>query len=463
MENLIFSFNAFVIIYYSILNSFYTVFFVLSLIHTFSFIRKLKFYYIKEIKEYKNLPPISIIIPAYNEASSIGKTVKSVLQLEYEYKEIIVVNDGSNDNTIEVLTKEFNLVELPFYIYRQRVKSSFPKRVLVSKEYKNLIVIDKDRGGKSDSLNCALNLAKYPYVCTMDADTICERDSLLRLVRRILESKYPVKALGGVVRVLNGVKLENGYVKEIDLPRKLLPNFQIIEYIRAFFFGRLGIEQIRGTTILSGAFSLFERETLIKLGGFSNNTVTEDLEIILRIHKYYQKKGEPYYVGFIPESLCWTIVPETISDLGRQRRRWHLGLLQNLWIYRDMIFNPKFGSIGIIVFPFYILEALGPAVEIIGFPIILISYMIGILSFEYLKLFLFLAIVYGVFLSVGGVFLEELNYKRYPGWRHLLKLILFGIAENFGYRQLCNFFRFIAIIQFIVGFRRWELVERKEI
>lgn len=457
----IYFFNIFVGIYYFSLNSFYTFFLILALVGTLIYLKKLKFFYIKELLNYQALPPVSIIIPAFNEERVIVTTVKSALDLNYPYFEVIVINDGSTDKTLEVLRQEFDLVPLPFFVYRMIIKTERIKTIYISKKYPNLTVIDKERKGKSDALNCGLNYAKYPYVCTIDADSIIERDSLLRIVRKVIDSSEPVVAIGGVVRVINGINLKNGEIEKIDLPKSTIANFQIVEYIRAFLFGRLGIDIIGGTSILSGAFSFFSREALIRVGGFSSDTVAEDFEIVVRLHKYYKGLGEPYKITFIPDPVCWTIVPESIGELYKQRKRWHLGLLQTLFKHRDMFLNPKYGVIGLIMFPYYLLEAVGAVVEVIGIPVVLLSYYLGIINYEFLKIFFTLAIVYGIFLNVGGIFLEEISFKRYPGWNHLFRLLLFGIMENLGYRQLTSFFRLIATIQFLFGYRRWDVVKKE--
>jgi len=460
LKELILLFNYFVGFYYFSLNTFYSLFFILALIGTFIYLKKLRYYYITELKAYQSLPPITIVIPAFNEESVIIRTVKSALEVDYPFFEVIVVNDGSTDNTLEFLKSEFSLVELPFFVYKKTIPTAKVKRVFISEKYENLIVIDKERKGKSDALNCGLNFSKFPYFCTLDADSILEKDALLRLARKIIDSDKPVIALGGVVRVLNGVEFKNGHLEKIELPRSTLANFQVVEYIRAFLFGRYGIELIRGTSILSGAFSLFQKEALIRVGGFSSNTVAEDFEIIVRLHKHYREIGKPYYIGFIPDPVCWTLVPEKVFELSKQRRRWQLGLLQTLWLNRRIFFRPKYGVVGMLIFPFYLFEAFGATIEVVGYPVVILSYCLGIIDINFFKLFLVLAILYGVFLNVGGIFLEEMSFKRYPGWNHLFRLLIFGVAENFGYRQLTSLFRLIGTLQFILGYRRWEVVKK---
>lgn len=304
LKDFLIGFNYFIGSYYATLNTFYTILLLLSFLAIVEYLKYLRFYNFHELKLYPQLPPVSVIIPVYNEEEVILRTIHSALSLDYPYFEIIVVNDGSTDETWKILTERFQLKKLPFFIYRKTLQTAEVRGIYRSLLYPNLLVVDKERGGKFDALNCGLNFAQYPYVCTVDADTVLEVDSLLRLGRKILESEVPVLALGGVVRVLNGVKLQEGKVSTIELPKKALPIFQIVEYIRGFLFGRLGWERLKSTLILSGAFSLFNREALLQVGGFNNLTVTEDFEIVLRLHKHFREKKEDYYIGFLPDPVC---------------------------------------------------------------------------------------------------------------------------------------------------------------
>lgn len=460
LTNFIIFFNYTVGFYYVILNTCYTLLLTLSLIMILKYLNRLKYSPLYEIIKYSSIPPISIIISAFNEKNTIINTLNSAIKVNYPFLEIIVVNDGSTDNTLDLLIKNYKLKKSIFFIYRQKIKTKQIKGLYYSELYPNLIVIDKEQTGKADSLNCGINVSKSPYLCSVDADSTLEKDALIRLTRKIVESRSPVIALGGVIRILNGIKIEDGEIKDIELPRKCLPVFQIVEYIRGFLFGRLGWETLKGSFILSGAFTLLKKDAVIEVGGFFSNTVTEDLEMIARLHHHYRLKKEPYYIGFIPDPVCWTEVPEKISILGKQRRRWHLGLLQTLWIYKKMLFNPRFGRIGILVMPFYLLEALGAIIETLGYPIVILSYLFGLLNIQFLILFITLAIVYGIFLSVGGIFLEEMSFKRYPKWSHLFRLLIYGVLENFGYRQLISFFKFIATFQFLFGYKKWEYVHK---
>jgi len=327
----------------------------------------------------------------------------------------------------------------------------------------NLLVIDKARGGKADALNSGINASKCPYFCSVDADSLLEKDALIRIMTPVIESGKPVIACGGVVRILNGVELEDEItIKKVDLPRNRLILLQIVEYLRGFLFGRVGWDALNSLLILSGTFSLFHKHTVIEAGGFMVGNVSEDMEMIVRLHRLKRDQKKPYQIRFISDPICWTEAPETMKMLARQRRRWHLGLIQSISQNKIMLFNPRYGTIGTVVMPYYLFfEIIGPIIEVIGYVVVLLSYVMGLLSIRFLMLFFTLAIFYGVFLSTAGIFLEEITYRRYPRWRHMFRLLLFGVFENFGYRQINSFWRLQAVLNYLIGRTGWEYVQFK--
>ena len=459
---LIIGVNYFIGIYYGIVNLIYTILLVISLSVVLRHIRRIKYSPIKDFIASPETPPISILIPAYNEERIILRTIRSALSVNYPFFEVIVINDGSTDETLPTLIHTFNLRRID-RAYRNILKTSPVRGFYYHPEMPNLLVVDKENGGKSDSLNCGINLSRSPYFCTVDADSILEENALIKLITPVVESTVPVIACGGVVRGLNGIELKNGGIEEINLPRSGLAMFQIVEYIRAFLFGRVGLDAMNGILILSGAFSLFRKEAVVEAGGYRVKNVTEDMELIIKLHKHNIEKKNPYRIKFISDPVCWTEVPENLRMLGRQRRRWHLGLMQSILQYRSVMFNPKYGKLGLVIFPYYFLvELLSPVVEIIGYVVVFLSYFFGLLSFHFLILFLTLAIFYGIFLSTAGIYLEEITYRRYPKWSHLLRLLFYGVLENFVYRQINSLWRFQAVLQYLVGMRKWEYVEKGE-
>jgi cellulose synthase/poly-beta-1,6-N-acetylglucosamine synthase-like glycosyltransferase len=457
---LLLGFNYFVGFYYGIVNLVYTILLSISIFVILGRIKRIKYSQAKNLGSSPEIPPISILLPAYNEEKVVVQAINSVLSLNYPMFEVIVINDGSDDRTLENLVSIYKLRKVDL-VYRNIIKTRPVKGFYYNSELPNLIVIDKENGGKADALNCGINASKSPYFCSIDADSLIEKDALSRLITPVMESTTPVIACGGVVRVLNGTKVKDNLVKEIDLPKSMLALFQIVEYLRAFLFGRVGWDALNSILILSGTFSLFNKSAVVSVGGYKRENVTEDMELVLRLHKYHINERKPYKIKFIPDPICWTEVPENLKMLGRQRRRWHLGLIQSIVQYR-MLFNPRYGKLGLIILPYYfIFEMLGPIIEILGYIVVPLSYLFGLLSTDYFLLFLFLAIFYGIFLSTIGVFLGELTYRRYPKWSHLFRLLIYGVLENFGYRQMNSYWRFQSIILFMFGRKKWEHVEDK--
>ena len=295
-------------------------------------------------------PPISIIIPAYNEATTIVSSVRSMLQLIYFKFEIIVVNDGSQDATLEVLKQEFDLHAFP-QSYHAQLKTQPIHTIYRSARYPELCVIDKANGGKADSLNAGINLARYPLFCGVDADSILQRDSLQQVVRPFLLDPQVV-ATGGTVRIANGCEVHDGFLTKINLPSNIWALFQVVEYIRAFLFGRLGWSKLGGMLIISGAFGLFRKETIIEIGGYRTGTIGEDMELIVRMHRLLRRAKRPYKIVFLANPICWTEAPEDLRTLKTQRVRWERGLSESLAANIGLMFSRNGGVPGWMAFPF---------------------------------------------------------------------------------------------------------------
>ncbi|RJP21307.1 MAG: glycosyltransferase [Candidatus Abyssobacteria bacterium SURF_5] len=450
--------NYLVGIYYGLTNLIYTSLLTIALIIILRHIKRIKYSSFREFSLSPQTPPISILIPANNEEKNITASVSSALGINYPFFEVIVIDDGSTDSTLQNLINAFDLKKIDL-IYRDVIKTAPVKTFYYNPQLPNLLIISKEKGGKADALNCGINICHSPYFCSVDADSVLERDALLRLIMPILESGKRIIACGGVVRALNGSEVINGAVEKVNLPRTILALLQIVEYLRAFLFGRVGLDALNATLILSGTFSLFDKQAVIEVNGFSTDTVTEDMELIVRLHRKQVEKERPYQIKFISDPVCWTEVPEKLSLLGRQRRRWHLGLIQSVLKHKIMLLNPKYGALGLFVMPYYFfVEMLSPIVEVFGYIIVIGCYFLHVISLEFFLLFLTLAIFYGTFLSTASIFLEELTYRRYPLWRHLFTLLLFGILENFGYRQVNSVWRMQAFFNYIIGRREWEYV-----
>ena len=405
--------------------------------------------------------PITVLVPAYNEAAGVVDSVRSVLSLDYPQHEVIVINDGSTDDTLARLEREFRLRRRDVVFRKVLEAEGAIRGIYHSTTSPNLLVIDKEHAGKSEALNAGINLSRYPLFCTIDADTLFQENALLRVVRPFLEDPDRVIAVGGQVRVANGCKIERGRIVEPRLPSSILAAFQVVEYLRAFVASRLGLSALNNLLILSGVFSLFRKDVVVEAGGYRAGVVTEDMELVIRLHRLMREEQRRYSVVFLPDPICWTEVPETLGSLARQRGRWHRGLIHSLWLHRQILWGKHSGSLRWFGFPYYFFfEFMGPIVELIGYIIIPIAYFMGFLSPVYFWAFLFLAVTSGAFLSISAVFLEELSFGLYRSWGDFAQMVGIGILENFSYRILTLFFRLGALVDMILGRGSWGKQER---
>ncbi len=405
--------------------------------------------------------PISVVVPAYNESSSIVTSVKALLQLEYPQFELVVVNDGSSDDTLEKLIEEFDMQPFP-EAYRARVPCKEVRGVYRSTRARNLRVVDKQNGGsKADAANAGINACRYPLICVVDADSVLQPDSLRRVVRPFLEDPTTV-AVGGTVRIANGCTVRQGFLEKVALPRNFLALVQVVEYLRAFLFGRMGWSPMNALLIISGAFGLFHKETLVEAGGYDPAAVGEDMELILRLHRLMKAKGRPYRITFVPDPVCWTDAPENLRDLKSQRVRWQHGLGQALFLNKSLMFNRKGGAVSWVAIPFYLIfELFGPIIEIAGYLFIITCAFMGWLAWPEAMIFLGLAIGLGVLLSTSAIMLEELSFHMYPRIGQLVTLYAVAILENFGFRQLTAVWRFQGLVRWLRGREhKWEALTR---
>ena len=455
LQKSVIGFNRYVIYYFITLNSVYLLLFLVSLMEVVRFVRRTFFSDYQQILKSEMTLPISIVVPAHNEERGIVDTVRSLLQLNYGEFEVLVVNDGSKDGTLEQLVRAFNL-RTTDRIYRRTLPTQKVRGIYASLEVPNLTVVDKEQGGKSDALNAGINLSRYPLFCSVDADSVIEENALLRVVKPFMEHPEEMVAVGGIVRIINGCEVRDGRVVKIGLPRRVLPVFQVVEYLRAFLSGRIGWSVLRSLLIISGAFGLYKKSEVIAVGGYDSNTDTEDLELVVKLHEGLKKRKVKYRIVFVPDPVCWTEVPEKFKTLLMQRNRWHRGLLQSFRLHWRMLLNPKYGVIGTLALPYFLLfEMLGPFVEVLGYLSVILARLLGILNMEFFLLFLLVAVFYGVFLSIAAVLLEEISFRRYPAWEDLARLIWYAIWENLGYRQLLALFKVKAFFDFIRRRRRW--------
>jgi cellulose synthase/poly-beta-1,6-N-acetylglucosamine synthase-like glycosyltransferase len=439
-------YQQFVLAYFAVLNLLYALFGYLGLRSVIVYSRELPQVALKDLLERDFYKPVSILVPALNEEVGIVPSVRSLLSLHYPEFEVVVANDGSSDRTLPMMIEAFALVEVP-QIYRRQLDTLTVRRVFRSLRHPNLTVIDKENGGRADALNAAVNLARYPLVCQVDADSLLDAEALLRASRLFIEDET-VMAVGGTVRPMNGAVVREGQVMEMRLPRKWIERFQVLEYVRAFFTGRAGWSRFGALLIISGAFGVFRREAVLEAGGYATDTVTEDMELVMRLHQRYRQAGTPYRIIFSPDPICWTEVPSDLRTLRRQRNRWHRGLMETLWRYRRMTLNPRYGVVGMVGMPyFWLFEALSPVIEVTGYLLLPIMFVLGIAEPSFVALFVVLALLYGILLSEMAVGIETMLLSRYPRVRDRLMLFAAAFLEFLGYHQILAVERLVSMFQ----------------
>ncbi|MBA5729225.1 glycosyltransferase family 2 protein [Aerococcaceae bacterium INB8] len=408
----------------------------------------------------KVMKPISIVVPAYNESAGILNSIYSLLNLNYTQTEIIIVNDGSTDDTQEKVLKEFKLIPV-FEAIRVQIPSKKIKQVYQSTVHTNLFFIEKENGGKSDALNAGINLAHYPYICSIDGDSILHRDALFSIMTPISASNGQIIAAGGTIRVANEMNVELGDFKEPKIYSKPLILIQVIEYVRSFLIGRISLSQFNLLLIISGAFSIFERQWVIDVGGYSTDMIGEDMELVVKLHRLIKERGVDKKIISIPDPICYTEAPNKLAILRRQRRRWHQGLLSSLLRHKDMLLNPKYGAIGMISLPYYwFVEAMGPVIEFLGVFYVILTFFFGQVYFEFIIMLSAFFLIYGGIYTIGALLLDSYTINGYVSTRALFRMVIISMTEVFWYRPLNIFWRLEGIYQTLKGNTEWGEMER---
>jgi cellulose synthase/poly-beta-1,6-N-acetylglucosamine synthase-like glycosyltransferase len=437
-------------------------------------------------------PPLSIIVPAYNEEKTIVESLSSLTRLRFPRMEIIVVNDGSTDRTLGTLIDAFGFrrMEITYEdrITTQPVRGFYEKQHGLPKNVTRWVVVDKANGGKADALNAGINASACPLFVSMDADSVVDESALLQAFRVMLQDERVV-AVGGQVALANGCHVREGRVEEVGLPASSLARFQVVEYTRSFSVGRTALSRLNSILIISGVFGIFRKDVVIKVGGYltrfltaklvheyvgnSRDTVCEDMEIIVRIQRYIREKRLPYRVSYTPQPLCWTEAPENLASLGKQRNRWMRGLIETLVYHRALLFNPRYGSLGWFACPFFLLfELVGAPLEFFGYLVLPILYALDLMSTKFLLLFFLVSVAYGTLVSVSALVTSawseggglthcaESALLRYRSPRQLAVLLLYAVIENLGYRQLTLWWRIRGFWAYCRSEKGWEKFER---
>lgn len=448
--------------YFFVLNGIYLVQGLVSLRLLRQYVRRLNGQDYRTLVQHHCLPPISILIPCYNEEHTCSDMLHGLSALHYPEYEILLINDGSSDGTLAHLQREFAL-EPALHPNPSYLKTQTVHEVYRSRKMPRLWVIDKDNGGKADALNAGLNYCQTPFYCAVDADTLLEPDALTRIVYPFMAQRQTI-AVGGIVRILNGSRVENHQIKEVRLPQNLWARLQILEYLRAFLGARISWNLLGGSLIVSGAFGLFRHSVVLEAGGYATDTVGEDMELVVRLHRFCREQKRPYAITFVPDPVAWTQCPESLSDLYGQRERWQRGLVQSIWRHRKMLSNGRYGMVGHLSYPYYFfLEMLGPVLELAGYGLFLWLWWIGKISWGYALSFFLAAFGLGMLVSLLSLLLSEMNTRRFQSSSDLWRLLGMAVLENLFYRQLLSIWRSVGLFRALRGSQNWGNIRRQKL
>ena len=407
---------------------------------------------------------VSVVMPAFDEEASVVGSVSAMLALRHPRHEVVVVDDGSRDATFALLREAFDLVEVP-----RRLTDEVPVRGAVRSVHvprggrSPLVVVRKDNGGRADAVNAGINAARHELVCITDADSVLDPDALLTVSRPFADDPLRVIATGGAVRAVNGSELVGGRVVGVRMPRGWTARFQVVEYLRAFCVGRSGWSRLQSLVLISGAFGMYRRDVLVEVGGLDATCIGEDFELTLRLHRYMREAGRDHRVVFVPEPASWTEVPATAAVLARQRRRWQRGLAETLWRHRRMVGNPRYGRIGLLALPYYVLfELVAPVIELVGVVLTPLAVGLGVVPWEAALLLMALCYGYAVVVTVAALLVEELSFHRSQRWRDLGRGLAAAVLENCGHRQLTALWRVQGLWSLLRGQRQvWGAMDRQ--
>ena len=409
-------------------------------------------------------PSLSVIAPAYNESRSIVDNIRTLLSLYYNNYEVVVINDGSSDDTLEKIKDAYDLEKVNYYFdYRlpcERIRGVYKSK---NRSFKRLTVIDKQNGGKADTLNAGLNVCRNDLVVSIDADSIMEPDALLKLVKPFMEAKEKrVIGAGGVIRIANSCEVVGGHIKKINLPKQFLPRAQVMEYTRAFLMGRMAWSELDGLLLISGALGMFDREIVIRAGGYSTKTVGEDMELVVRIRRYMADNGLDYDVVYIPDPLCWTEVPANWKVLARQRSRWTRGTMETLYTHRKLFFNRKYKKLGMLGYPYWLLfEYLAPIIEFLGILWFFFLVITSKLNWPFFLLLTGFVYFFAVSLSIWAVLFEEITFHKYERRRDVIRLMGTAFLEPLFYHPMVMLMSIKGNIDKLFNKKSWGKMERK--
>lgn len=454
----------FILLYSGLLFLTYFILSSVSAREMINYLRKNSFIDYRDILTAPSAPSISIIAPAYNESKTIVENIRSLLNIHYVNFEVIIINDGSKDNTLQLIIDAYELEKVP-YAYDQKLPCKDIRGVYKSRipSLSKLTVVDKVNGGKADALNAGINISRYELFAAIDVDCILEYESLLKMVKPFMEERgnRQVIAVGGVVRIANSCEVQDGKIIQVNLPKQMIPRVQVLEYIRAFLLGRMAWSRLNGLILISGAFGMFDKKIAVAAGGYNHKTVGEDMELVIRMRRYMEERHKKYRVVYLPDPLCWTEAPDNLKILSKQRNRWTRGTAETLWLHKKLIFNPRYGFLGTISMPFWFLfEWLAPIVESLAFFYLIVMTFLGIINVELFITLFFLIYAFAILYSTAAILFEEFSYHQYKKKRDIFRLLGTAFIEPIVIHPMNVYYAVRGNLDLLTGVKNWGEMKR---
>lgn len=407
--------------------------------------------------------PVSVIVPAYNESVTVVSSVSSLLKLDYSLYEIIVVDDGSTDDTAQQVIDAFDLHEI-----ERPIRLQVPCNPVKSVWYGMagsvpITLVRKENGGKADALNMGINLSQYPYFVGIDADSVLQYDSLHEIVAPVIEHENVV-AVGGLVRLSNGVELKDGRLTNYSLPKQTIPAMQVLEYDRSFLSARILFDQFNGNLIISGAFGLFRKDVVVACGGYDRDTVGEDMELVTKLHVFCRTSGRDYLIKYAPEAICWSQAPASLHDLINQRKRWHRGLFECMTKHWRVFANLRYGLVGALSYSYFLVyELLSPIIEMFGILTMILAVAFNFVNVPYMILFFLIYAVYGAIMSLTAFFSRVQTRDLHLSKLDVVRALCLSLFEVTILRFIMAVTRMLALVGYRKKDRRWDKITRTQI
>lgn len=454
----------FILLYSGLLFATYFTLSALSAREIIGYIRRNSFIDYRDILTAPSAPSISIVAPAYNESKTIVENVRSLLNIHYVNFEVIIINDGSKDDTLQLMIDAYELEPVPYAydetLHHKPIRAIYKSRI---PSLSKLTVVDKVNGGKADALNAGINVSRFDIFAAIDVDCILEYESLLKMVKPFMDATpdEAVIAVGGVVRIANSCEVTEGKITQVNLPDQIIPRVQVLEYIRAFLLGRMAWSRLNGLILISGAFGMFDKRIAVAAGGYNHRTVGEDMELVIRMRRLMEEQKKKYKVVYLPDPLCWTEAPSSFKILSKQRNRWTRGTAETLWFHRRLLFNPRYRFLGMISMPFWFLfEWLAPIVEITAFLYLVMMAFLGILNVELFVTLFLLIYTFAIMYSTAAILFEELSFHQYKKKRDILRLLGTAFIEPLIIHPLTVYYAIRGNLDLMTGVRNWGEMKR---